>query len=792
MKDAQGPLAGRPLISLLLVLLAAAVLAEGPQHRPALDGFERLGTVKARRSTDIEDSYWGIQAGSLDEGILEAAAGIGVKWTRLQASWPAIEKVRGTYDFSTTDRAFDATLQRGITPFVDLVGANELYAPVIKYEDRKQAEIYGERPAPPTNSPAAMAAWLQFVEATVTRYKDRIRYWEIWNEPNHRAYWGAPPSARDYGRLLKETASLIKKLAPDARIVAGATAGMDAPFIDGFLAGGNAQLVDVVSYHQYEGEPEARMLRMVKVREVLDKHRPEIETWQGECGYPSASSTRDFRGRAPWGLNIQAKWLLRQAYSDVFLSRSTVSNYFILHSSGRREDRQPRSFLSDAERTLGYFPVRPDGTTDGARARGVGINEKSLLDYPSGTPKPGYFAYRNLCAILDKRYVPVTRASKVEVVDPGVFYGIGDADDAFPSVPIVATFERRDGTHHLAYWLPWHGQEFLPKLARIRLAVTGVRFADPVLVDLLSGEVFAIRDVVREGEAVVFGSLPLADYPFVIAERGEIGLEPATSARASAVTDGQRYRSHVFERVEVKPDVLYRTIQQAGDRPPHELRLDIYEPAGDTERARPAVLWIHGGGFRPGNDKRQNYIVRMATDFARRGYVSVSVDYRVRDNPTADLPGTVRDAVEDARAALEWVRLHAGDYGIDANWIAVGGGSAGGITAVNLVALENREAARAGKRGVFAVIDLWGSPSMAGTIEPVNASFPPTVIVHGTKDTTIPYALSEELASALKALGVPHRLHPIPDAGHTPSEHLPSIADVAAAFVFERLGNGRR
>ena len=143
----------------------------------------------------------------------------------------------------------------------------------------------------------------------------------------------------------------------------------------------------------------------------------------------------------------------------------------------------------------------------------------------------------------------------------------------------------------------------------------------------------------------------------------------------------------------------------------------------------------------------------------------------------------MRDAVEDARAALEWIRRHSADYRIDPQWIAVGGGSAGGVTAVNLAALENAEAARTGRRGVFAAIDLWGSPSLSQTVAPLQASFPPTVIVHGTKDATIPFALSEELAATLKALGVPHLLHPIPDAGHTPTEHLESIADVTARFV---------
>ena len=87
----------------------------------------------------------------------------------------------------------------------------------------------------------------------------------------------------------------------------------------------------------------------------------------------------------PLGTEIQAKWLLRQAFSDVFLSRSAVSNYFILHSSGRREDRQPRSFLGDAERVLGYFPVRPTAPPT-VPARAASASMRSHCSTTPATP----------------------------------------------------------------------------------------------------------------------------------------------------------------------------------------------------------------------------------------------------------------------------------------------------------------------------------------------------------------------------------------------------------------------
>ncbi|MCK5105870.1 MAG: hypothetical protein KAR17_23770, partial [Cyclobacteriaceae bacterium] len=61
-----------------------------------------LGKVIPRNSLEIEGNPWGIQAGSLDEEVLEKAAAIGVKWTRLGAGWPGIEKEKGVYDWSAT------------------------------------------------------------------------------------------------------------------------------------------------------------------------------------------------------------------------------------------------------------------------------------------------------------------------------------------------------------------------------------------------------------------------------------------------------------------------------------------------------------------------------------------------------------------------------------------------------------------------------------------------------------------------------------------------------------------
>jgi len=122
-----------------------SVTAAGP-----LAGYTKLGQVQARSSDQIDSSYWGIQAGAYDEETLAKARAIGVKWTRVLAGWPNVEKEMGQYDWADLDTAIDALLRYGITPFVTITRGNPLYTKVGTYDDPRLAAIYGDSPAPPT------------------------------------------------------------------------------------------------------------------------------------------------------------------------------------------------------------------------------------------------------------------------------------------------------------------------------------------------------------------------------------------------------------------------------------------------------------------------------------------------------------------------------------------------------------------------------------------------------------------------------------------------------------------
>jgi acetyl esterase/lipase len=105
----------------------------------------------------------------------------------------------------------------------------------------------------------------------------------------------------------------------------------------------------------------------------------------------------------------------------------------------------------------------------------------------------------------------------------------------------------------------------------------------------------------------------------------------------------------------------------------HALQLDLYLPAppqaGTVRAPVPGIVFVHGGGWRAG--VRDNF-APMAIRMAQRGYAAATISYRL--SPEALYPA----AVQDAHAAVRWMRTHAKEYGIAPDRIAIGGGSAGG------------------------------------------------------------------------------------------------------------------
>lgn len=269
------------------------------------------------------------------------------------------------------------------------------------------------------------------------------------------------------------------------------------------------------------------------------------------------------------------------------------------------------------------------------------------------------------------------------------------------------------------------------------------------------------------------------------------------------------------EGVRFTPDIAYRPGNP-------KWTLDLARPAEDGAGPRPAIVIVHGGGWIRG-DKRTPIFTRYLLDYAERGFLAVSINYRLADE--APFPA----AVEDVKTAVRWLRAHAAEYGVDPDRIGAYGNSAGAHL-VAMLGLAGPEAMLEGdgpygdvSSAVQAVVASatptdflsWqdGQPlspaeksflsgpedsfdaraRAASPITYVTGDAPPFLLIHGTDDRTVPYDQARRLALALIEAGATDvAFRSYPGSGHNAfTEHLPATQEMSVAF-FERVLGGNK
>ena len=231
-----------------------------------------------------------------------------------------------------------------------------------------------------------------------------------------------------------------------------------------------------------------------------------------------------------------------------------------------------------------------------------------------------------------------------------------------------------------------------------------------------------------------------------------------------------RYRDQVFSGVTVTSNLTYGRAPD-NDGNPVDLKLDVYQPTGDTQTLRPALVWVHGGSF-SGGDKTGVVAADAANTFAKLGYVVVSINYRLLGSGCVANPGgcivAALEAQHDAQAAVRWLRANASTYRIDASRIGIGGESAGGITAT-LVGLHSEDPGTSGNPGFPSTVR--GFVSVSGGLPSgafASAGDAIGVLFHGTADRTVSPDWSTQTAVAMVKAGVPAWLQLQDGAGHVP------------------------
>lgn len=235
---------------------------------------------------------------------LRETARAGASSVHVTVFWAHVQPQPGAFQWGAYDRFFEGVRTLRLDPVVQLAYATQWNTTAPPEErNRARREHY---------PPADLGAWERYVTAVVTRYRDVVDAWEVWNEPDLKYFWGGTPA--EYARLLAVASQAIRKADPGARVLMGGLAlagrGSNTGFFRAILADADhpaAASFDVANFHHYGTAAEAKKRFDFMRGELTRAGADGRPLWVTETGY---SSFRRFQEDPAYtGPEGQARWL---------------------------------------------------------------------------------------------------------------------------------------------------------------------------------------------------------------------------------------------------------------------------------------------------------------------------------------------------------------------------------------------------------------------------------------------------------------------------------------------------
>lgn len=458
-------------------------------------GFPRLGKLAAPRSTSIASSRLGVGFETLDRDMWDAEPAwavldeLGVKWARVQTGWARTERVAGVYDFSWLDEIVDKLRERGVQPWLSVSYGNPLYT--------KEAGADGVG-FPPVYTEDERRGWTAYVKALARHFRERVRHYEVWNEPD-AGFFKPKPDPALYVELVERTAAAIRSEFPDAFLIGGAFGVAMHPggleFTERCFEHGMAAEIDAVSYHGYKFLPEqyAEQEFPAYLR-LLEKYKPGLAYWQGETGCPSKVPAGNHQALADMTVSeeIQARWLSRRVLIELGFGARVVS-YFNMGDFTK--------YLFNGE--LGY------------------TSHYGLLRMEDGSRKPAYHALQSLAALLHDPLEPARGRTSFRLQT-------GDDANAITREQAASAWQVnlvRGNVPVHAWWL-----RELVESERIWKSITfyywidkSLQLKEPVLIDPITQDIFQL-DLKRNYNMNEFANLPISNSPLLLTDRSIVAL----------------------------------------------------------------------------------------------------------------------------------------------------------------------------------------------------------------------------------------------------------------------------
>ncbi|MCM8795789.1 MAG: beta-galactosidase [Candidatus Omnitrophica bacterium] len=242
----------------------------------------------------------------------------GINWVRIDFLWSDIEPKPGKFEFAKYDTIVDLLTKAKI----NILGILDYSA--------DWASSCGRWNCPPKEN----KLFVNYASKVVGRYKDRIKYWEVWNEPDSSVYWIPQDNLKTYCGLLKDTYLALKKIDPECKILNGGLAG-ELSSINKLYDAGAKDYFDILSIHIFDSPLNPTSLKRISAfcglsYKVMSRNGDgNKKIWITEIGCPGVKKGLKVN---PWWMGVnpaekqQAEWL-KEVYR-ILLKDKNVEKIF--------------------------------------------------------------------------------------------------------------------------------------------------------------------------------------------------------------------------------------------------------------------------------------------------------------------------------------------------------------------------------------------------------------------------------------------------------------------------------
>jgi hypothetical protein len=437
----------------------------------------------------------------------------GVKWVRLgqyensseKTSWDWVEQTRGVYTVAPeVDEAIRSLFDNGVSMELQLCYGNALYegdpASRPKHAEPASPGIGDQDNPAPTifhglKTEDEIQGFLNYARFMVNRYKDQIKYWEFWNEPNI-GYWQPnveshqerAAKGREYGRALCRVADIVHQADPRSKVIFGGTSEIDSAFALAALSECPSK-VDVMAYHTYPGygrnqppEEEDALEDADLFREAVLRMpgvRQDIEFWENEWNtIPSWKNSSE---------SVQAKYV-------------------------------PRFFLQALAQGVKPFFWEFIPGTDGNEDDEFGLLHGETFAKNAFEPRQAYRAFAVTSALFGQAAIDPLADM---VLDPPEPYTHGQLRK-------YAFRDQRSRKRIYAFWLAVvsnPADNFAPVEAELEIPHSGI--TSPVIIDLRTGQMRAAVWMNRDKQRL---GIPLKDSVVAVTDASYVDWKEAPEA----------------------------------------------------------------------------------------------------------------------------------------------------------------------------------------------------------------------------------------------------------------------